>query len=87
MAAQRWALIGQAGHAGGPAADQCKINFDVLHGLASAFGDPDAAYPIFVQGGVPVGIRSRQGETPMPRAAAIYEEKRKWALPELGEDD
>ena len=64
-----------------------KIDFDLLHHVAKALGDPDAEYPLLVRDGVPLGVTPRGGENPMPRAHAIYEEKQKWALPEMDWDN
>ena len=68
---------------GAPAADQgsqpqgspSRIDFVLLHYLAKAVKDPDADFPLMAQAGVPVGVEKRGGVNPMPRAAAIYEEK------------
>ena len=55
--------------------------------LASALGDPDAAYPLYAARGVPVGVTEDGVNNPMPRAPAIYEAKTRWALPELDPDE
>ncbi len=86
LAAQMWALVGQDRRVGAPGPSNNKIDFDLLHHVAKALGDPDAEYPIVARDGVPLGVTPRGGENPMPRALAIYEEKQKWALPQMDWD-
>ena len=64
-----------------------RIHFGLLAAMAEAFEDPDAAFPLEVAKGVPVGVATAKGDNPMPRAPAIYEAKTKWALPEPGSDE
>ena len=64
-----------------------RIRFGLMAALASALGDPDSAYPIYVSRGVPVGVSEDGINNPMPRAGAIYEAKTKWSLPGLDPDD
>ena len=77
LAGQMWALVGQAKREEAPGPSGNKIDFNLLHHVAKALGDPDAEYPLLVRDGVPLGITPRGGENPMPRTASIYEEKRK----------
>ena len=80
-------IITRLGHAPQLEGAPGKINFGLLAALASAFEDPDAAYPLEVAKGVPVGVTTDEGTNPLPRAPAIYEAKTKWALPELGSEE
>jgi hypothetical protein len=64
-----------------------RIDFGLLAAMAAALSDPDAAYPLEVAKGVPVGVPTEGGANPMPRASSIYEEKTKWSLPELEPED
>ena len=80
-------ILTRRGHAPQREGAPGKINFGLLAAMASAFEDPDAAYPLVVAEGVPVGITTDEGANPLPRAPAIYEAKTKWALPELGSEE
>jgi hypothetical protein len=87
LAGQMWALVGKPQREEAPGPSGNKIDFNLLHHVAKALGDPDAEYPLLVRDGVPLGVTPRGGENPMPRAHAIYEEKQKWALPEMDWDN
>ncbi len=55
------------------------INFRLLRGLVEAFGDPDCGYlEEMAEKGVRLGV---EGE--VERVAEVFEEKRRWNLPEV----
>ena len=59
-----------------------KIMVRLLQSVLEAAGDPDAPFCNTLATGVPVGV----GVT-MPRTPLVYEEKTKWAVPEMDEND